>query len=71
MTHFRQTFDLNYADGTHLRGFSGVDQVFCHRVADVCEDTSKTSNVLSIRFTKDTIEYALASYLTIAARNVF
>eukprot|EP00282_Hemiselmis_andersenii_P035400 CAMPEP_0169439708 /NCGR_PEP_ID=MMETSP1042-20121227/7350_1 /TAXON_ID=464988 /ORGANISM="Hemiselmis andersenii, Strain CCMP1180" /LENGTH=574 /DNA_ID=CAMNT_0009550655 /DNA_START=8 /DNA_END=1732 /DNA_ORIENTATION=- len=23
-----QTFDLNYADGSHLRGFSGVDQVF-------------------------------------------
>lgn len=23
-----QTFDLNYADGSHLRGFSGVDQVY-------------------------------------------
>jgi len=23
-----QTFDLNYADGTHLRGFSGADQVY-------------------------------------------
>jgi hypothetical protein len=23
-----QTFDLNYADGTHLRGFSGVDQIY-------------------------------------------
>jgi len=23
-----QTFDLNYADGSHLRGFSGVDQIY-------------------------------------------
>ena len=32
-----QTFDLNYADGSHLRGFSGVDQVQSARFSAAVE----------------------------------
>lgn len=36
-----QVFDLHYADGSHLRGFNGVDQVWVSAMEQCSEDGLK------------------------------